>query len=108
MHRYCVSRLPGRAPRCGARTRKAGCFASPAMLNGRCRMHGGMSTGPQTAAGLARCRKALTKHGEFSAEALTHRRQITADLRTLRATLDHVQKEIARHSQRTPGTSEKT
>jgi hypothetical protein len=46
------------APRCGARTR-AGCSCrQPAMANGRCRFHGGKSTGPRTAAGLAGSRAA--------------------------------------------------
>ena len=43
------------APRCGARTRADGCCRQPAMANGRCRMHGGLSTGPRTAAGRACC-----------------------------------------------------
>ena len=38
--------------------------------NGRCRMHGGASTGPRTAEGLARLRRARWKHGLYSAEAL--------------------------------------
>ena len=35
------------APRCGAKTRKPGCppCQAPAMLNRRCRMHGGKSPG---------------------------------------------------------------
>lgn len=33
------------------------------MPNGRCRMHGGSSTGARTAEGLARCRTAAWKHG---------------------------------------------
>ena len=32
------------------------------MANGRCRMHGGKSTGPRTAEGLERPRKARLKH----------------------------------------------
>jgi uncharacterized protein YjiS (DUF1127 family) len=32
-------------------------------------MHGGFSTGPRTAAGLARSKLARWKHGRFSAEA---------------------------------------
>jgi hypothetical protein len=38
------------------------------MKNGRCRMHGGLSTGPRTAKGLARSRRARWKHGFCSAE----------------------------------------
>lgn len=38
-------------PRCGARTRCGGTCRQPAMTNGRCRVHGGLSTGPRTAQG---------------------------------------------------------
>ena len=38
------------------------------MPNGRCRLHGGTSTGPKTAAGLARIREARTVHGLYSKE----------------------------------------
>lgn len=57
------------ARRCGARTREgqsgrpsAGC-RQPAMKNGRCRLHGGKSTGPRTVEGLERCRRARLVHG---------------------------------------------
>jgi len=33
------------------------------MPNGRCRMHGGSSTGARTAEGLRRCQTAARKHG---------------------------------------------
>ena len=40
------SRLPMHlSPRCGARTRTGRPCRSPAMVNGRCRMHGGASPG---------------------------------------------------------------
>ena len=42
------------APRCGAKTRAATPCKSPAMKNGRCRMHGGKCRGPTTAEGRAR------------------------------------------------------
>lgn len=38
------------------------------MKNGRCRMHGGKSTGPRTAEGRERSRLANTKHGRYSRE----------------------------------------
>lgn len=49
-------------PRCGAHARSTGdpCKAK-AMTNGRCRNHGGMSTGAKTEAGKAAIRQAL-KH----------------------------------------------
>ena len=40
--------------RCGAKTRAGPPCLSPAMKNGRCRMHDGKSTGPRTEAGLER------------------------------------------------------
>ena len=65
---------PMNAPRCGAKTRQGTPCRSPAMANGRCRMHGGKSTGPRTEAGLARSRKARYKHGRYSAEAKARRK----------------------------------
>jgi hypothetical protein len=67
--------------RCGARTRAATpCLRWP-MPNGRCRLHGGCSTGPRTADGLARIRSARTIHGSRSAEA----RELRAMIRELNA-----------------------
>jgi hypothetical protein len=75
-------------PRCGARTRSGGSCRSPAMPNGRCRMHGGKSTGPRTAEGLERMRRAKTKHGLYSAETLRLMRAIRALQRDARRVLD--------------------
>lgn len=63
------------SPRCGARTRAGGVCRSPAMPNGRCRLHGGASTGPQTAEGLERSRKARWQHGYYSAQAKAERQE---------------------------------
>jgi hypothetical protein len=51
------------------------------MSNSRCRMHGGSSTGPKTAEGLARIRAARTTHGMRTAEMA----QMRALVRELRA-----------------------
>ncbi len=74
-----------RAPRCGARTRAHAACRQPAMRNGRCRLHGGKSTGPRTQAGLERCRRAAWRHGgrsrAFAAlrhEGVVRRRRIAA------------------------------
>jgi hypothetical protein len=50
------------ARRCGARSQRTGkpCRAA-AMLNGRCKVHGGKSTGPRTPEGLERSRRANWK-----------------------------------------------
>src|SRR5438270_4950761 len=60
---------PANARRCGARTRKRSKCQAPAMPNGRCRMHGGTSTGPRTPDGLCRLRAANTKHGAYATSA---------------------------------------
>jgi hypothetical protein len=72
------------APRCGAHSKGTGrpCNA-PAMPNGRCRMHGGKSTGPRTPEGLERSRKANWKHGGYSADAIADRRKAAEALRLL-------------------------
>ena len=49
------------------------------MPNGRCRLHGGLSTGPRTAEGLARSRRARWKHGRYSAEAKREYRRLKAE-----------------------------
>jgi hypothetical protein len=70
-----------KVPKCGAKTRCGGCCRAPAMKNGRCRMHGGGSTGPRTPAGLEKSRKANWKHGRFSAAAIARRRKAKAEQR---------------------------
>jgi hypothetical protein len=75
------------APRCGTRTRCGGECRQPAMANGRCRMHGGLSTGPRTAAGLARSRRARWKHGARSTEVAALRRAARTQLRRVRTIL---------------------
>jgi hypothetical protein len=60
--------------RCGARNRRGTACGSPAMRNGRCRLHGGLSTGPKTAQGIQRIRRANTKHDFFSAAAIAERK----------------------------------
>ena len=68
-----------KAPRCGAKNRKGTPCRCPAMANGRCRLHGGLSTGPKTPEGIARIRRAVTKHGRYSQAWKAQQR----DMRTL-------------------------
>ena len=49
-----------RGPRCGAKTRKGLPCIAKALRSGRCRHHGGLSTGPNTVAGKRR-RAAATR-----------------------------------------------
>jgi hypothetical protein len=72
---------PDSAPRCGAKTRRGTSCKSPAMANGRCRMHGGASTGPRTPQGLARSRLARWKHGLYSAAERADRQRARQLLR---------------------------
>ncbi|WP_395001544.1 HGGxSTG domain-containing protein [Sphingomonas sp.] len=65
------------APRCLARTRRGTECQSPAMPNGRCRLHGGLSTGPP------RGNRNAYKHGLRSGEYQVMR----AALRMMRAGL---------------------
>ena len=78
-------KLADAAPRGGARRKRDGqpCQAA-AMRNGRCRVHGGLSTGPRTAEGLARSRRSNWKHGYYSAEAKRVRREARRQFRLLR------------------------
>src|SRR5262245_48819598 len=75
------------APRCGAERRDGGSCRQPAMPNGRCRLHGGKSTGPRTREGLERSRKANWKHGYYSAQAKREREQARIAMTTLRKLL---------------------
>ncbi len=75
------------APRCGALTRCGGSCCQPAMQNDRCRMHGGLSTGPRTSAGLARSRRARRKYGARSAEVRALLREARFQSRRTRALL---------------------
>lgn len=77
-----------KAARCGAKTRRGTPCQGPAMANGRCRMHGGPSTGPRTPEGLERSRRARWIHGWYSREVRDERRESRRLLRALAALLD--------------------
>lgn len=70
-----------KAQRCNARSKRTGkpC-RQPAMANSKCRLHGGLSTGPRTSEGLARSRKANWKHGEYSQDAKEEMRALRQGL----------------------------
>ena len=70
-------------PRCGAKTRSGKPCRSPAMPNGRCRIHGGKAGAPKGS------RNAF-KHGHYSAEAVANRRKVGALLRAARELMRQV------------------
>jgi hypothetical protein len=75
------------AARCAAKTRRGTPCQCPAMANGRCRLHGGLSTGPRTTEGIERIRLARLKHGRYTVEAATERRNYRELLKRSKATL---------------------
>ena len=79
-----------KAPRCNAKTRRGTRCQCPAMANGRCRLHGGLSTGPQTAEGKERIRRAVTKHGRYGQAATTETSALRKFRRNVRALLDQI------------------
>jgi len=58
------------SPRCGAKTRSGTLCKSPSMKNGRCRMHGGKSTGPPKG------NQNALKHGYYTKDAIEHRKYV--------------------------------
>ena len=55
-----------KAAKCGARNRHGLPCRGPAMKNGRCKNHGGKSTGPKTFDGKYRSQRARLVHGEYA------------------------------------------
>src|SRR5258707_14990636 len=66
-------------PCCGARTRSGNSCRAPAMLNGRCRMHGGPSPG------APKGNKNAFKHGLYMAGAIARRRKLSELMRAAKA-----------------------
>ena len=72
--------------RCDAKTRKGtACQKLPLAGKARCRLHGGLSTGPKTLEGKARIAAAHWKHGRRSKAFTEARKQIWAELRAVEA-----------------------
>ena len=90
---------PSVAPRCGALTRAGGACRQPAMPNGRCRLHGGRSTGPRTEAGRRRIAAAHTTHGWWAEEGRTFRDGVALLLEQGRAL-----RQLGKPGARPPGT----
>ena len=61
-----------------------GRVGSPAMNNGRCRMHGGKSPG------APRGNSNAYRHGRYTAEAIAERRRIATLLRSMRRLMEEV------------------
>ena len=77
---------------CGAKARTNGhkpC-RQPAMTNGRCRLHGGLTrnTGPKTEEGKLKQKMACWKHGLRSKEAVEEAKRVRAFIKECKSLLD--------------------
>jgi hypothetical protein len=79
-----------KVPRCRAKNRRGMPCQCPAMSNGCCRLHGGKSTGATTAAGIERIRRAVTKHGLYTAAARAEHEEFRKLLRDCRTELQGI------------------
>jgi hypothetical protein len=68
-------------PRCGARTRSGGHCGHYSMKNGRCRYHGGKSTGARTP---------RVQHGGYTKAAIEERKLISQLLQKARSTIAEI------------------
>lgn len=67
--------------RCLAKTRRGSQCQCPAVKGKlRCRIHGGLSTGPRTKIGKGKARQAVLKHGHFTKAALAERKRILREI----------------------------
>ena len=84
--------------RCRAKTRRGTACQRPANKeNGRCRLHGGQSTGPKTAEGRAKIAAANTTTGQHT-KAITARRRKDAKIaKGLRDRLRVIEQNLRRH-----------
>ena len=70
--------------RCLAKTRAGGACQNPTIKGrSRCKLHGGLSTGPRTAEGKARVAAAHTKHGRRSKAHVESLKYINAEIRRI-------------------------
>ena len=84
--------------RCEARTRRGTTCQRPARLPvGRCKLHGGASTGPRTKDGLARLTEAKIKHGRFTKEKRAEARRFAEQGRQMRGELKELESWFVDH-----------
>ena len=80
--------------RCGAKTRSGAACKNPAVADkGRCRLHGGRSTGAKTPEGLAKLRALHWKHGLSTTAAKAEAQRRAQIGREIRAELNEIERE---------------
>lgn len=78
--------------RCEAQTRKGTPCQRPARLPvGRCKLHGGASTGPRTEEGRVRLTESKIKHGKFTQEKRADAKRRAEQGRQMRAELKELE-----------------
>lgn len=81
--------------RCGAKTRSGAPCKNPAVNGkGRCRMHGGRSTGAKTPEGRARLSALHWKHGRSTTKAKAEAKRRAQIGREVRAELREIEREL--------------
>ena len=84
--------------RCGAKTRRGTPCRRPAnKRNGRCRLHGGASSGPRTEQGRAKIAAANTTTGQHTKAKIVRRREDAKVAKELRNRLRVVEQNLRRH-----------
>ena len=84
--------------RCGAKTRRGTACRRPASKrNGRCRLHGGQSTGPKTAEGRAKIAAANTTTGQHTKEMTLRRKKDAKIAKGLRDRLRVIEQNLKAH-----------
>lgn len=82
-------------PKCQAHARSGKQCGNYAVKGKRvCKLHGGYSTGPRTAEGLERIKKARIIHGRYSAEAIKDRQEFKLLIQSFQNMLKEVPESI--------------
>ena len=84
--------------RCGAKTRRGTACQRPASKkNGRCRLHGGQSTGPKSAEGRAKIAAANTTTGQHTKAMILRRKEEAKIAKGLRDRLRVIERNLKAH-----------
>ena len=84
--------------RCGAKTRRGTACQRPAnKQNGRCRLHGGASSGPRTEQGRAKIAAANTTTGQHTRAMIARRKEDAKIAKGLRDRLRLAEHNLRRH-----------
>ena len=83
--------------RCFAKTRRGSKCQRPAnKRNGRCRLHGGASTGPRSEEGRKLISQANLRHGKYTKNKLEKQRENAAKGRVIRKELHQIEKGLVK------------